>query len=346
MRGGPRRDNRSPSGGHPTSIAVTVDHRGGERFGPNFERALGYLHWLRSLRFDAALLNVNQPLVTLKREIGARTVFVVADTFAPGVEGARRSQGPHGVRRWLQQQGIAFIGSTASAMRRASSGDKIKARRALMRFAVVVPRGIHLPPGHRFSPDAVGRRMGWPVVVKCAVGTGVGVGVYLTRSAAELGECVRWEWNRTGGGVVVEEYVRGREFTVWIGDSRGAPSPLAVLEIRKPAGTPLFNQDAKIHCRVLRRPPAGTARVPAVIVRPALSSGERKRIEGAALAAHRACGLRHVSRIDLIARGGRAWVLDVNAAPEIRDRALHRALAERGTSVRTFLTALCAEARA
>ena len=143
-----------------------------------------------------------------------------------------------------------------------------------------------------------------PVVVKPAAG-GSSLGVTIVRrpeqipgalrSAAEYGDCI-----------IVERYIRGREFTVGVlGED---PLPICELNI----ASEFYDYNAKYSDDRTR------------IACPAnLDKFTEGRITALGLAAHRALGCRDVSRTDIILdEDDVPWVLEVNTLPGLTSHSL------------------------
>lgn len=86
--------------------------------------------------------------------------------------------------------------------------------------AIPTPRGIAMHKSER-SKDAAQWGIGFPCVVKpCCGGSSIGVSIIHTRAEYEkaLDEAFRWE-----DQVVLEEYIKGREFSVGVVDYQALP---------------------------------------------------------------------------------------------------------------------------
>ncbi len=180
--------------------------------------------------------------------------------------------------------------------------------RSLERFAkagLTIPRGRLLALGEAASYAAVAGVLGVNLVVKpCAGGSTVGVTLFRGESAGEDAfleavACAR----RYGPEVLAEEYIAGRELTAAVLERDGVPVVLPVIEIVPHEG---FYDYANKYT-------AGATeyRVPAPLEPDVL-----RRVEVAALAAHRALGCRAYSRADFrLSEEGVPYILEVNTAP-------------------------------
>jgi D-alanine-D-alanine ligase len=200
----------------------------------------------------------------------------------------------------LDVRGVAYTGSgvRASALAMHKPSAKIVFEKA----------GIPVPPGRavdaRAVPNDLGRGVPGPWVVKPA-SQGSAVGVEMVARAGDLASAVRRvsRWERE---VLIERRVRGTEITVGILGEEALP----VVEI--------IPRHAFYDYHSKYAPGGSRHIVPARI--PAVSARASQRW---ALAAHRALGCRHVSRVDFIVDGrGRPWLLEVNTLPGLTDVSL------------------------
>jgi D-alanine-D-alanine ligase len=189
----------------------------------------------------------------------------------------------------LEEHGVPFTGSDQGASARAF--DKTAAKEC---FAEA---GIPTPLGAEVNGDwSVLEEMEWPLVVKPAR-QGSSVGVSIVHHRAELQKAVE-SARQFDPHVLVEEFVKGREFTVGILGRRALP----VIEIRTKDGW--FDYEHKYT--------PGAAIEEVADLEPAVA----KHLQALALRAHECLGCRDVSRVDVILReDGRPFVLEVNTIP-------------------------------
>ncbi|MBL9005125.1 MAG: hypothetical protein JNJ46_12810 [Myxococcales bacterium] len=322
---------------------VSIDYRGGTRFGPGYERALALVEALEKAKESVRLLNINEPLVTLKERLAAGFVVVVADHFAPCSEGARCWPGAHGFRRCLDQIQARYFGSRYEPLMRSSSGNKILARRWLSPV-VAVPAARIVRRCAPSSPERIIRALGLPLVVKRTVDTGASVGVHYVDSVSDLGRAIECELLDSQQDVLVEAFVPGREMTVWVRDLGSRPSCYAIVEVRKPRNSPILTNVGKNLSGVGRGGQSPPARAPMFDIEPALTGRMRAQVRSVALRAHSTCGLRHYSRVDLIVGAHGPVVLDVNAAPVLADNGLGRIARRKGKSFSELLSQFIASA--
>ncbi len=217
------------------------------------------------------------------------------------------------IRGLLDLLGLAYVGATATAARIAF--DKPTAK-----TVVEAEAGVTTPPGVALNAetfrvlgagsvlDALVDRLGLPVVVKPARG-GSALGVSVVDQRAALPDALLHAFGY-GETALVECFVAGTEVAVSIVDTGDGPVALPPVEIVPDGG--LYDFAARYT--------AGATEffVPARLDAPAADA-----VAATALAAHRALGLRDLSRCDLIVdRTGRAHFLEVNVAPGMTDTSL------------------------
>jgi D-alanine-D-alanine ligase len=208
-----------------------------------------------------------------------------------------------GIQKILESRGIPYTGSGPAASRAAM--DKLEAKR---RF---IARGVETPPhllvANADSAEQMERRarsLGYPVVLKPrAEGSSVGVTVHRDKStlAAGAAEAVKF-----GSPALMEKFVADREMTVGVLADRALP----IIEIRPAEG--FFDYSAKYKDQRTE-----------YIVGAPLDEQDARKIQGAALAAHRALGCEGASRVDVIFTPlHAAYVLEVNTIPGMTERSL------------------------
>lgn len=202
--------------------------------------------------------------------------------------------------------GIPYGGSGAHAS--ALAMDKPRSR------AVFRDAGLRVPFGHTYEQfgedeeslrvlgDLVAVAHQPPFVVKPA-GRGSSVGVSIVRDSEDISRAFA-EAFRFDNRAVVEEYQNGTEVSCGVlEDLSGATHPLSVVQIIPPVSHAFFNYDAKYSGETQEIVPAP------------LPQTTTRRIQEAALAAHRALGCRHYSRTDMILVGSEPVVLELNTLP-------------------------------
>jgi D-alanine-D-alanine ligase-like ATP-grasp enzyme len=248
---------------------------------------------LRAAGREALLLSLDRGLDRLLRERRDGVVFPVEEEL----DGS-----PFGVRARLHEAAVPVVGNTLAVTR--AAGDKWHARQVLAAAGIAVPDAILL----RDRSEA--GAFDGPRVVKPRIGRGGSVGVHYAADADAL-RALDAEGLQPGQELLLEEYVPGDEYTVWVFGRAPRPDDLIVLRVLRD-DRPILDRASKV-AGVRRQPgqPGPAARAFDV------PSRLRGPLQRAAAAAHVALGADAYSRVDLIARGDTPVVLEVNAAPRI-----------------------------
>lgn len=208
------------------------------------------------------------------------------------------------VQTVLELLGVPFVGADSRGCRRA--WDKPTTKAELIRAGLTTPSWVVLPHavfrelGARAVLEAIVSRLGLPLIVKPDQG-GSALGTQLVHSAAELPaamvDCLAY-----GSAVLVERFVAGTEVAVSV-CADPEPRALPVVEISPRGG--VYDYAARY------TPGATTFHCPARLS-PEVSAAAQR----AALDAHRALGLRDLSRTDaIVSADGVVHVLEVNVCP-------------------------------
>lgn len=232
------------------------------------------------------------------------------DAVWPALHGASGEDGA--LRGLLEFLGVPFVGSSSSAARLA--WDKPTAK------IIVARAGVSTPPSITLGRDAF-RELGAdaifaaiddelpvPLVVKPAQGgSAQGVTIVTERPAmprAMVEAYTYWDV------ALVEQQITGTEISVGVIDTGDGPVALPAVEIEPLSG--VYSFEARYNAGETRfYTPARLA--PEVAARAA----------EAAVTAHVALGMRHLSRVDLIIDGaGTPWFLEANVLPGLTETSL------------------------
>ena len=196
----------------------------------------------------------------------------------------------------LEELGIVYAGSGVEASRLAI--DKVIAQDLFQKKGINVAAHISLSGREIAHHEEIIQSIDfYPVVVKPAR-EGSSIGIALARDPQGLKEALQKAW-RYDDKVLIEQYIKGREFTVGILEEK----PLPVIEIRPKAE--FFDFDSKY-----------SAGMSEYVVPARIPEKTARGLQETALAAHQAIGCRDLSRIDFIlAEDGTAYVLEVNTIP-------------------------------
>jgi len=232
------------------------------------------------------------------------------DVVWPALHGASGEDGA--LRGLLEFLGIPFVGSRADAARLA--WDKPTAKSIVARAGVATPRSITLPRdafrelGADAVFEAIADELPVPLVVKPARG-GSAQGVTIVEDRAGLPRAMVDAYTYCDVALV-EQRITGTEIAVGIIDTGEGAVALPAVEIEPLSG--VYSFEARYN--------AGETRfyVPA-----RLAPEVAARAADAALTAHNALGLRHISRVDIIVDGaGTPWFLEANVLPGLTETSL------------------------
>ena len=261
------------------------------------------------------------------------------DVVWPALHGASGEDGA--LRGLLDFIGVPYVGSRAEASRLA--WDKPTAKTIVGRVGVSTPRSITLPRdafrelGANSILEEIQDEFSGPLVVKPAQG-GSAQGVTMVDDRSLLPRAMVDAYTYCDSALI-EQKITGTEIAIGIIDSGDGPVALPAVEIQPLSG--VYSFEARYN--------AGETRffVPARI-----DPDVAARAEQAALDAHSALGLRHLSRVDLIVDGaGTAWFLEANVLPGLTEtsilpQALEAAGHDLGWVYSTLADAAIAESRA
>lgn len=258
---------------------------------------------LRGAGVEVHVLDVDAGLMSTLRTERPSAVF-------PLLHGQTGEDGA--IRDVLELLELPYVGARPPACRVAF--DKPVAKAILRAAGLAVPEGVALPHetfrelGAATVLDAIIRRLGLPLVVKPTRG-GSALGVSVVHHAEELPTAMVAAF-AYGDTALVESFIAGTEIAVSIIEEDGEPVALPAVEIVPDSG--VYDYAARYT--------AGTTEffTPARLADPLASAAAE-----AALCAHRALGLRDLSRTDLIVdSAGVPWVLEVNVAPGMTETSL------------------------
>ncbi|MFM9877093.1 MAG: D-alanine--D-alanine ligase [Rhodoglobus sp.] len=232
------------------------------------------------------------------------------DVVWPALHGASGEDGA--LRGLLDFIGIPYVGSRAEASRLA--WDKPTAKTIVGRVGVMTPRSITLPRdafrelGANSILEEISDEFSGPLVVKPAQG-GSAQGVTMVDDRSLLPRAMVDAYTYCDSALI-EQKITGTEIAIGIIDSGDGPVALPAVEIEPLSG--VYSFEARYN--------AGETRffVPARVDPDVASRAER-----AALDAHSALGLRHLSRVDLIVDGaGTPWFLEANVLPGLTETSI------------------------
>ena len=232
------------------------------------------------------------------------------------------------IRSVLELLSVPYVGAGPDACRVAF--DKPTAKAVVRDWGLRTPDSVTLPKEtfHDLGASAVLARivdrLGLPLFVKPSRG-GSALGASIVRKAEELPAamvgCFAY-----GDAALIERHIEGTEVAVSVIERDGEPVALPAVEI-VPAGE-LYDYTARYDAGDTEF--VTPARLPEEVAR---------RAAEAAVTAHRALGLRDLSRTDLIVdEAGQVHFLEVNVAPGMTETSLFpRAVAAAGLNLGRIL---------
>lgn len=251
------------------------------------------------------------------------------DLVFPVLHGAEGEDGA--IREVLELLGIPYVGSRPDACRLA--WDKPTAKAVFRHAGLDTPESVTLPKEvfHDLGASAVMKavldRLGLPLFVKPTRG-GSALGASVVREEADLPAAMIGCFSY-GDVALIERFITGTEVAVGVIEIDGELTALPAVEII-PLGE-RYDYTARY-----------TAGQTEFITPARLSPEVTERVRETALAAHRALGLRHLSRSDLIVDpDGVPQLLEVNVAPGMTETSLlPLALQSSGLTISQILTSL------
>lgn len=251
---------------------------------------------LRNLGVDVELVDVDAHLLPRLVNEPPSAVFIAVH----GVEGEDGA-----LRDALDLSSVPYVGATGAAARLAF--DKPAAKAIVSRAGIRTPASVALQHaafrdlGGPVLLDRVVGRLGLPLVVKPARG-GSALGVSVVREVSELPQamvgCYAYD-----SVALLESHVDGTELAVSVIDTGDGPVALPSVEIAPISGA--FDYAARY-----------TAGMTEYHTPARLEAGIATAVAEVAVTAHRALGLRDLSRTDVIVTpGGEVEYLETNVSP-------------------------------
>jgi D-alanine-D-alanine ligase len=233
------------------------------------------------------------------------------DCVVPLLHGESGEDGA--LREVLELVGVPYVGATPAAARVAF--DKPIAKQVVSAAGITTPASVALPAdtfrelGASAVMASLVRRLGLPLAVKPAR-SGSALGFSKVTTADELPgamvSCFSY-----GSIALVEQFITGIEVAVPVIDVvGGGPGSLPAVEITPDGG--VYDYTARY-----------TAGATEFVVPARLDEDAAAECARVAETAHRALGLRDLSRSDLLVDAeGRVWFLEVNVAPGMTETSL------------------------
>lgn len=216
------------------------------------------------------------------------------------------------LREVLEVLGVPFVGPSGDASRltfdKSIAVPLAKAAGLAVPDQVALPHDIFRELGAQALMAAIGDRLGFPLIVKPSR-SGSALGVTRVTDPAQLPQALVAAY-AYGSVAVIESYIEGTEVAVTVLEQGDELVALPPVEVRPTSG--VYDYEARYT--------AGSTRflTPAELPDEALAAAQ-----DAAVAAHRALGLRHLSRADLIVDAeGVPYFFEGNVAPGMTETSL------------------------
>lgn len=209
------------------------------------------------------------------------------------------------IQTLLEYFGVPYTGSSITAS--VLGMDKSKSRELFKAAGILTPGTLLLEKKGDYDTQAlffVNKIMSFPVVVK-PVNRGSSVGVSLVKDNDSLLKGIKKAF-KYDSHILIEEYIDGREVTCSVlenfQDLKIAALP--PTEIIPKKGNKFFNYTAKYS------PGAADEITPAQI-----SNEQTEAVKEAAIKAHKILGCKGYSRSDMICKGNKVYLLELNTLP-------------------------------
>src|SRR3989338_3866702 len=256
------------------------------------------------------------------------------DIVISGLHGGVGEDGT--VQRLLDRSGVAYAGSRAGGSQ--LSLNKIRAREILQKAGLRMPRATSFNLENNLTTgemaQAVFSQFGAPYIVKPS-SEGASHGIQFALNLLALPDAIADALDEFGSALV-EEYILGDEVSVGIiEDFRGQELyVLSPAHVAFPAGSRFL--DSSHHEEPLLKHTCPSN----------FTQAEKRAIEDLARRAHRALGLSHFSRADIINTRRGPYLLEVNALPGLYAGASFPVMLEAvGSSTQEFIEHAIALAR-
>ncbi|MFH1826680.1 MAG: D-alanine--D-alanine ligase [bacterium] len=209
------------------------------------------------------------------------------------------------VQGMLELANIPYTGSKVLAS--ALAMNKLAAKRVFKSMDIPTPHYLEVEAQSDLSKEAarIKQSFSFPLVLK-PTSEGSSLGVYLIKEPGQL-DAVLEKSIKEFKSVFVEEFIKGQEVTVGVIGIGNGLQALPVLEL-KPQNE-FYDYEAKY-----------TAGMTDFILPARLPEDVYQQTQKNALAAHRALGCYGVSRVDLMVRDGKSYVIEVNTIPGLTDQ--------------------------
>ncbi len=233
------------------------------------------------------------------------------------------------VQKLLERFGVPYAGADSFGSYLAM--HKVMAKARAQEEGLLTPEFQYIEGAADVDEAArdIIRKFHQPVIVK-PVGWGSSVGVSVVGGYAPVHDAIRHLFDEGAPGVLVEEFIRGKEATAGVveglrGEVLYSLPPVEII----PPEDDFFSYGAKYSGKTREICPGNFSRVAA------------EELQRAAKVMHRALGLRHYSRSDFIVAPKGIYYLETNTLPGLTTESLlPKSLAAVGVTFPDFLSHL------
>lgn len=210
----------------------------------------------------------------------------------------------------LDSFGIPYTGSGATASLQGM--NKFLAKNAFKNAGLSTPNFVVVDSSEDFKEAAVKvcKKVGTTVVVK-PLSSGSSVGVVVVNGIKDLIKALEWV-SGFSKKILVEEYIKGVEATCGVIENFRKQKYYALMpaEVVPRDGAKFLDYGTKLDGGAMEKIPAES-----------FSPELKKKIEDAAVKAHKAIGAKHYSRTDfIITPRGKIYVLEINTLPGLGEK--------------------------
>ncbi len=211
-----------------------------------------------------------------------------ADVVFMALHGAEGENGK--IQAYFDLMGIRYTGTTHVSS--AIAMDKSIAKELFRQNGIPTPEGIHLK-----KQECDPKTVPFPLVVKCCNG-GSSVGTFIVEKEEDY-EAAKAEAFGYDEEIIIEQYIKGREFSIGVIDGKALP----VIEIAPISGFYDYKNKYQAGSTVETCPAE-------------LSETLTKRMQGYAEDVFKALRLRNYARMDfMLAKDGSMYCLEANTLP-------------------------------
>jgi len=253
--------------------------------------------YLDSSKFDSKFYDTKKDLPKLFFDISKKKIDIcfIALHGKGGEDGS--------IQGILELLGVAYTGP--GIMASAVSMDKIISKRLFVQEKILTPKFIVLED-KKIDFKQIKAKIGLPCVIKPS-NSGSSVGVSIIKKEKEIKKGVETAL-KEDDKVIIEEYIKGKEITVGVLGNKN-PRALSIVEIIPK--TKFFDYQAKYNSKFCEE--IAPARIPVKIT---------KNAQALALKVYKLLDCKGFSRIDMILKGEKIYVLENNTIPGLTPNSL------------------------